>query len=53
MVKRSCGDFFCNFWKVARGIFENISKTRGLLEIFVDCGLITKKLRGLFANFSG
>jgi hypothetical protein len=34
MVKRSCGDFFCNFWKVARGIFGNISKTRGLPRIF-------------------
>jgi hypothetical protein len=38
---------------VARGIFGNISKTRGLLRIFVDYGLITKKLRGLFANFLG
>jgi hypothetical protein len=42
-----------NFWKVARGIFGNISKTRGLLGIFVDCSLITKKPRGLFANFLG
>jgi hypothetical protein len=38
---------------VARGIFGNISKTRGHLKIFVDCGLITKKSRGLFANFLG
>jgi hypothetical protein len=45
--------FFCNFWKVARGIFGNISKTRGLLRIFVYCGLITKIPRGLFANFPG
>jgi hypothetical protein len=45
--------FFCNFWKVASGIFGNISKTRGLLGIFVDCGLITKKPRGIFANFPG
>jgi hypothetical protein len=53
MAKRSCGDFFWNFWKVPRGIFGNILKTRGLLRIFVDCGLITKKSRGLFTNFSG
>jgi hypothetical protein len=38
---------------VARGIFGNISKTRGLLRILVDCGLITKKPKGLFANFLG
>jgi hypothetical protein len=38
---------------VARGIFGNISKTRGFLRIFVDCGLIRKKPRGLFANFLG
>jgi hypothetical protein len=38
---------------VARGIFGNILKTRGLLGIFVDCDLITEKTRGLFANFSG
>jgi hypothetical protein len=42
-----------NFQKVARAIFGNISKTRGLLGIFVDSSLITKKLRGLFANFLG
>jgi hypothetical protein len=23
---------FCNFWEVARGIFGNILKTKGLLE---------------------
>jgi hypothetical protein len=28
---------------VARGIFGNISKTKGLLGNFGDCGLITKK----------
>jgi hypothetical protein len=28
-------------------------KTRGLLEIFVDCGLISKKGRGLSANIAG
>jgi hypothetical protein len=51
MTKRSCEDFFCNFWKVARGIFGNISKTRGLLRILVDCGLITKKSGGFFAKW--
>jgi hypothetical protein len=45
--------FFCNFWKVARGIFGNISKTRGLLRIFVDYGLITKKPRWFFAMWRG
>jgi hypothetical protein len=50
-VKKLQGPF-CNFLKVARGIFGNISKIRGLLGIFVDCGVITKKLRGLVANFS-
>jgi hypothetical protein len=34
---------FCNFWEVARGIFGNILKTRGLHRIFVDYGFITKK----------
>jgi hypothetical protein len=38
---------------VDRDIFGNILKTRGLLGSFGDCGLITKKLRGLFANFLG
>jgi hypothetical protein len=38
---------------VARGIFGNISKTRGLLRIFVDCGLILDKNRGLFAKWHG
>jgi hypothetical protein len=37
--------------EVARGIFGNISKTRGLLRIFVDCGLILDKNRGLFAKW--
>jgi hypothetical protein len=32
---------------VARGLFRNVSKTRGLLRIFVDCGLILDKIRGL------
>jgi hypothetical protein len=45
--------FFWNFWKVARSIFGNISKTRGLLGISVDYSLITKKPRGLFANLPG
>jgi hypothetical protein len=44
---------FCNFWEVARGIFGNILKIRGLLRIFMNYGLITKKPRGLFANFLG
>jgi hypothetical protein len=38
---------------VARGIFGNISKTRGLLKNFVDCGLILDKNRGLFAKWHG
>jgi hypothetical protein len=38
---------------VARGIFGNISKTRGLHGSFADCGFISKKLRGLFAKFPG
>jgi hypothetical protein len=38
---------------VARSIFGNISKTRGLLGISVDYSLITKKPRGLFANLPG
>jgi hypothetical protein len=38
---------------VARGIFGNISKTRGLHGNFGDCGLITKKPRGLFPKFLG
>jgi hypothetical protein len=38
---------------VARGIFGNILKTRGLLRIFVDYRLITKKLRGFFAKWRG
>jgi hypothetical protein len=44
---------FCNFWEVARGILGNILKTRDILRIFMDYSLITKKLRGLFANFLG
>jgi hypothetical protein len=38
---------------VARGIFGNISKTRGLLGIFVDSGLILEKNMGLFAKWHG
>jgi hypothetical protein len=38
---------------VARGIFGNVSKTRGLLRIFVDCGLILDKNWGLFAKWHG
>jgi hypothetical protein len=38
---------------VARGIFGNISKIRGPLIIFVDCGLILDKNRGLFAKCHG
>jgi hypothetical protein len=41
----------CNFWKVARGIFGNIFENQGSSWKFGDCSLITKKLRGLFANF--
>jgi hypothetical protein len=39
--------------EVARGIFGNISKTRGLLRIFVDYQLILDKNRGLFAKWHG
>jgi hypothetical protein len=52
MAKRCCGDFL-NFWKVPRGIFGNILKTRGLLRIFVDCGLTRKKPRGFIAQWWG
>jgi hypothetical protein len=38
---------------VARGIFGNVSKTRCLLRIFVDCGLILDKNRGIFAKWHG
>jgi hypothetical protein len=38
---------------VARGIFGNISETRGLLGIFGDRGLILDKNRGLFAKWHG
>jgi hypothetical protein len=38
---------------VARGIFGNVSKTRGLLRIFVDCRLKLDKNRGLFAKWHG
>jgi hypothetical protein len=38
---------------VARGIFGNILKTRGLHGNFGDYSLITKKPRGPFAKFSG
>jgi hypothetical protein len=52
MVKRWCRDVFVISRKWL-GVFWNISKNRGLLKNFVDCGLITKKPRGLFANFPG
>jgi hypothetical protein len=35
------------------GIFGNVSKTRGLLGIFVNRGLILNKNRGLFAKWHG
>jgi hypothetical protein len=38
---------------VARGIFGNITKTRGLLRIFVDYRLILDKNMGLFAKWHG
>jgi hypothetical protein len=41
---------FCNFWKWLGLYLELFSKTRGLLRIFVDCGLITKKGKGLIAK---
>jgi hypothetical protein len=41
----------CNFLKWLGLYLELFSKTRGLLEIFVDYDLISKKLRGLFAKF--
>jgi hypothetical protein len=39
--------------EVARGIFRNISKARGLLRIFVNCGLILDNNMGLFAKWHG
>jgi hypothetical protein len=36
---------------VARGIFGNVSKTRSLPIIFVDCRLILEKNRGLFTKW--
>jgi hypothetical protein len=39
--------------EVARGIFGNISKTKGLLRIFVNYWLILDKNRGLFAKWHG
>jgi hypothetical protein len=38
---------------VARGIFGNISKTRGLLRIFVDHDLISQKGEELTAKSMG
>jgi hypothetical protein len=38
---------------VARGIFGNILKTRGLLRIFMDCGLISQKGEGLTTKSAG
>jgi hypothetical protein len=38
---------------VARGIFGNILKIGGLLRIFVDCGLISKKGDGLTTKSTG
>jgi hypothetical protein len=35
------------------GVFWKYFNNSGLLGIFMDCGLITKKLRFLFANFPG
>jgi hypothetical protein len=43
----------CSYWKVARVIFGNIFENRGSSWKFGDCSLITKKTRGLFANFLG
>jgi hypothetical protein len=43
----------CNFWKWLGPYLELFLKTRGLLEIFVDCGMISKKGRGLSANIAG
>jgi hypothetical protein len=38
---------------VARAISRIIFENRGLLEIFVDCSLISKKGRGLSTNIVG
>jgi hypothetical protein len=38
---------------VARGIFGNIPKSRGLLGNFGDYNLICGKCRGLFAKSAG
>jgi hypothetical protein len=51
--RKEVAGIFCNFWKVARGIFGNTLKTRGLLRIFVDYGLTTKKPSGFIAKWRG
>jgi hypothetical protein len=53
MAKRSCRDFFCNFWKVARGIFGNISKIRGVFLKIHGLRLDYKKIEGPFCKFPG
>jgi hypothetical protein len=50
MAKRICRDVFV-ISEVARAIFGIIFKNQGSYWTFVDCGLISKKLRGLFAKF--
>jgi hypothetical protein len=44
---------FYNFWKWLGLYLELFSKTRSLLGIFVDCGLITRKGKGLTAKSIG
>jgi hypothetical protein len=41
----------CNFLEAARAISRIIFEDQGSSWNFVDCGLISKKLRGLFAKF--
>jgi hypothetical protein len=53
MAKRNYRDLFVISGKWLGVFFLNISKTKGLLRIFVYCGLILDKNRVLFAKWHG
>jgi hypothetical protein len=40
----------CNFWRVARTIFEIIFRFQGSVIEIVECVLISNKDRGIFAK---